>query len=97
MLFLQHTRLFEHILKLVYPLLLNREECELLQAPLQLRERVIDESRLYEIQLVALHLEVELAFYLAKALSSSLVQAELINIDPDVGVTNLIEHFLKAE
>ena len=40
----EDSRLFKHLVELIYPLLLYWEECEALEAFLQLLERIVDES-----------------------------------------------------
>lgn len=40
----KNSRLFKHLVELIYPLLLDWEECEALKAFLQLLERIVDKS-----------------------------------------------------
>ena len=55
--------LFKHLVKLIYPLLLDWEECEALKAFLQLLERIVDKSWVDQIEFVTLHFDVKLTFY----------------------------------
>ena len=86
----------EHLLDIIDPLLLHWEESESVEALFESFEGIIDESRINQVKLISLHLEIELVLNLSKSQSCSFIQIYLIQVDPDLRFFYFSEHFLQA-